>query len=168
MGILTSSIATFTIFGQSNQEQANPAKEQPAQSLRAAPAPVAVPPSLRALGPHSSMHEHNYYAGFWGIENLEVRETASGSLLRFTYRVVDANKARVLADKKATPYLIDEQTGAVLQVPTMPNGGMLRQTNDIENGREYWTAFSNKGVVKPGSRVDVVIGNFRANGLIVR
>ena len=33
----------------------------------------------------------------------------------------------------------------------------------------YWMAFSNKGgFVKPGHRVDVVIGQFKAEGLVVQ
>ena len=105
----------------------------------------------------------------WGIDKLAVRETASGVLLRFSYRVTDSNKAQMLNDKNATPYLIDEQTGAVLQIPTMPKVGMLRQTASPANGLDYWMVFSNKGnFVKPGNHVDIVIGNFRANGLIVQ
>ena len=100
---------------------------------------------------------------------MEVREAASGVLLRFSFRVEDSNRAQVLNDKKATPYLIDEKTGAVLQIPTMPKVGLLRQTATPTNGTEYWMVFSNKGnFVKPGNRVDIVIGNFRANGLVVQ
>ncbi len=164
-GILAGSIAASLVFGQSNQEQANPAKEQPAQSLRTAPPSSSSSPVFAA---HRSLREDAYYKTVWGIDNLVVRETASGSLLRFTYRVLDAKRAQMLGDKKATPILIDEKSGAVLHVPTMQNVGMLRQASDFVDGQEYWTVFSNKGVVKPGSRVDVVIGNFRANGLIVR
>jgi len=44
----------------------------------------------------------------------------------------------------------------------------LRQTAKPENGREYWMAFSNKSkLIKPGSRVDIVIGSFRINDLVV-
>lgn len=111
----------------------------------------------------------SYYKTIWGIEKMEVREAASGVLLRFSYQIVDAKKAQALNDKKSTPYLIDRKTGAVLQVPTMPKVGMLRQTADPENGLNYWMVFSNKGnFVKPGARVDVVIGNFRAEGLVVQ
>ncbi len=42
----------------------------------------------------------------WGIDDIHLRSTASGSLIRFSYRVVDADKAKILSDKKATPYLI--------------------------------------------------------------
>jgi hypothetical protein len=116
-----------------------------------------------------SKSAEKFYRSVWGVENLEVRETSSGVLLRFSYRVTDANRARLLNDKKAIPYLIDQKTGAVLQVPTMPKVGMLRQSSDPVNGLSYWMVFSNKGnFVKPGSRVDVVIGNFRAQGLVVQ
>ena len=109
------------------------------------------------------------YQRLWGIDNIQVRETSSGSLLRFSWRVVDANKAKVLSDKKATPYLIDERTGAALQVPTMEKVGQLRQTSTPQNGREYWMVFSNKGTfVKPGSHVGIVIGSFHLNGLVVQ
>jgi len=44
----------------------------------------------------------------------------------------------------------------------------LRQSSTPEMGKTYWMAFSNKGgVVKRGDRVDIVIGQFRAEGLIV-
>jgi len=81
---------------------------------------------------------------------------------------LDVNKAKALNDKKSTPYLIDQKTGTVLQVPQMPKVGLLRQTSDPVNGAEYWMVFSNKGVVKPGNRVDIAIGNIRFNGLVVQ
>jgi hypothetical protein len=44
----------------------------------------------------------------------------------------------------------------------------MRNTVDPEAGKSYWVAFSNKGrLVKRGDRVSVVIGKFRANGLVV-
>ena len=169
-GILASSVAPSAAFGQSNPEQANPAGTQAPRTLRAASSPAASPSNSpsSAFGLHRSRREENFYAGFWGVDNLEVKATAQGSLIRFNYRVVDKYRAKSFGDKSTPAYLIDERTGAVLQVPTMPKVGMLRQAGDLENGREYWIAFSNKGAIKPGNRVDIVIGNFRANGLIVR
>ena len=35
----------------------------------------------------------------WGVDNLEVRKTSSGALIRFSYRVVDVAKAKV--DRKS-------------------------------------------------------------------
>jgi len=169
--VLATCVAASAAFWQSN-EKANAVKEQPGQSISSASSPAPVPPT-RSLSPiagvQKSKHAEIFYRTVWGIDKLEVRETNSGVLLRFSYRVADAKKAAVLNDKKATPYLIDEKTGAVLQIPTMPKVGLLRQTANPENGREYWMVFSNKGnFVKPLSRVDVVIGTFRVNGLIVR
>jgi hypothetical protein len=108
------------------------------------------------------------YRRLWGIEDMHVRETASGSLIKFSYRIVDATKAKVLNDKKVTPYLIDGTTGAKLGVPETEKVGKLRQVATPQNGREYWMVFLNQSrFVKPGSRVNVVIGAFRANGLVV-
>ncbi len=167
--VLAGSVAAPAVLGQSNQGQADPGNTA-AQPIRSGSSPSAPVSRLSspAIAGHRSLRQEQFYESFWGISNLEVRQTASGSLLRFTYRVVDAKKAQMFNDKKATAVLIDEQTGNVLQVPALPKVGMLRQTGDLENGREYWIAFSNKGFIKPGSRVDVVVGNFRANGLIVQ
>src|SRR6266478_2790409 len=104
----------------------------------------------------------------WGIDDIHVRSTASGSLIRFSYRVVDADKAKILNDKKAPPYLIDEKNGLALPIPQLENVGQLRQVATPQNGREYWMAFSNKGrYVKPGDHVTLVIGRFRAQELVV-
>jgi len=119
---------------------------------------VELPPSAK-----------EFYRRIWGVEILGVKPISSGAMLRFSYRVVDATKAKVLNDKRATPYLIDQKTRAQLVVPNMEKVGPLRQSSEPENGREYWMLFSNKGsLVQPGSRVDVVIGTFRAEGLTVQ
>jgi hypothetical protein len=163
----------LTAFGQSDQPPAGPRTRQAARQLDAAASttPATLSKSRHSVLPSTmpSKSAEKFYRSVWGVENLEVRETSSGVLLRFSYRVTDANRARLLNDKKAIPYLIDQKTGAVLQVPTMPKVGMLRQSSDPVNGLSYWMVFSNKGnFVKPGSRVDVVIGNFRAQGLVVQ
>jgi len=104
----------------------------------------------------------------WGIDDIHVRSTASGSLIRFSYRVVDTDKADILNNKKLAPYLFDEKNGLALQIPTMEQVGQLRQVATPVNGREYWMAFSNKGrSVKPGSRVTVIVGRLRIDGLVV-
>jgi hypothetical protein len=80
------------------------------------------------------------------------------SLIRFSYRVVDADKANILSSKNATPYLIDEKNGLALQIPQLEQVGQLRQVSTPHDGREYWMAFSNKGrTVKPGDHVTVPV-----------
>jgi len=92
----------------------------------------------------------------------------SGELIRFTYRVLDATKADALNDKKAEPSLIAPQAGVRLEIPQLEKVGKLRQSAPPEAGKTYWMAFSNKGrIVKPGDHVSIVIGRFRADGLVV-
>jgi hypothetical protein len=109
-----------------------------------------------------------YYAGAWGVDRLKVSSTASGNLIRFSYRVTDPDLAKVLADKGATPYLLGQRSRALLQIPVMEKVGPLRQRGSAVAGQEYWMTFSNKGnLVKPGDRVNVMIGSFHADGLVV-
>jgi hypothetical protein len=97
-----------------------------------------------------------------------VKWTESGEVIRFAWRVLDPERARVLNDKKIEPALVDQRAGVSLVVPQMEKIGQLRQSQTPEAGKSYWMAFSNKGrLVKRGDRVDVVIGPFRAQGLVV-
>lgn len=110
----------------------------------------------------------NYYQAVWGVDNMLVRQMASGNLIRFSYRVTDPARAKVLGDKVATPLLYGQRSRALLHIPVMDKVGQLRQSGTAQAGREYWMVFSNKGnLVKPGDRVNVVIGSFHAEGLIV-
>ena len=115
-----------------------------------------------------SSKAQNYYVSRWGIEDLRVRSTNSGNLIRFSYRVVNADLAQALNDKHNTPAMVSQRARVVLQVPVMEKVGPLRQAMVPEAGKEYWMVFSNKGnFVKPGDRVDVLIGSFHADGLMV-
>lgn len=109
-----------------------------------------------------------HYQLLWGVDSLNVKLAESGEVVRFSYRVVDPDKAKVLNDKRNEPSLIDPRAGVSLVVPMMEQVGQLRQSGTPEAGKAYWVAFSNKGrPVKRGDRVDVVIGQFRAEGLVV-
>ena len=109
-----------------------------------------------------------YYKVVWGIDSLSVKWTESGEVIRFAWRVLDPERAKVLNDKKIEPSLIDPKAGVSLVVPQLEKIGQLRQSQKPEAGRSYWMAFSNKGrPVKRGDRVDVVIGTFRAENLVV-
>jgi hypothetical protein len=110
----------------------------------------------------------SYYRLVWGVDSLAVKWVESGEVIRFTYRVLDPNKAKALNDKKNAPALIDPRAGASLVVPQMEKIGQLRQSATPEAGKSYWMAFSNKGrLVKHGDHVIVQIGQFRADGLVV-
>ena len=104
----------------------------------------------------------------WGVDIVGVRPTSSGFMLAFRYRIVDSEKAKLLNDKRSKAYLIDEVTGNTLGVPIMDNLGELRQNEAPVLNRTYFIMFGNPGkLVKSGGLVDVVIGEFRVNGLIV-
>jgi hypothetical protein len=109
-----------------------------------------------------------YYRLVWGVDSLSVKWSESGEVVRFSYRVLDADRAAVLNDRKSEPSLIDPQAGVKLVVPSMENVGQLRQSAPAEVGKSYWMVFSNKGrLVKRGDHVSVVIGAFHADGLVV-
>ena len=109
-----------------------------------------------------------YYGMIWGVDSLGVKSVESGEIIRFSYRVLDPAKAKLLNDKKLEPSLIDPQAGVKLVVPSLEQVGQLRQSTSPSAGRSYWMAFSNKGrLVKPGDHVNVTIGQFRAEGLVV-
>ena len=164
-GFLASGLAPSASSAQPSQTHPEHEQSRPPQS---APAP----PSSQTHSPYHpnalSSNATNRYRATWGIDNMQVRRTASGTLVRFSYRVTDAERARTLGDKEATPHLVDLKRGVMLQVPVMEQIGPLRQTGTPVAGQEYWVVFSNKGdVVKAGDRVDVLIGTFHADGLPV-
>jgi hypothetical protein len=131
--------------------------------------------AVPAARKHSPYHGVNitekaktYYQSQWGVDHLRAQRTASGNLIRFSYRVVDPGRATPLGDKKATPYMYGLRSRAMLQIPVMDKVGALRQSGTPVAGKEYWMTFSNKGEpVKKGDRVNVVIGPFHVDGLAV-
>lgn len=108
-------------------------------------------------------------ADLWGIEVLGVRRTSAGYMLDFRYRVTEPDKARLLLDRKVKPYVIVEGSGAELQVPVSPKIGPLRQSSSkVFADRNYFMLFGNPGRrVKAGDKVTVVVGDFRAEHVVV-
>lgn len=107
----------------------------------------------------------------WGVRVEGVRLSAGGYMLDFRYRVVDPEKAAPLVDRKVSPYLMDKATGAKFMVPAPGKVGPLRQTpisGKPAQDKIYFILFANPGkYVKQGSQVTVVLGDFRAEDIIV-
>jgi len=166
--------ANLLLCGALWSQSASPVPTQDKASPSTAPsaAPAAKPAVAAA---HPRYHPDRfagrageYYRLVWGVESLGVKWTEAGDVIKFSYHVLDPTKAKVLNDKKFEPSLIDPQAGVKLVVPSLEKVGQLRQSGTPEAGRTYWMAFSNKGrPVKRGDHVDVVIGQFRAQGLVV-
>lgn len=105
----------------------------------------------------------------WGIEITSVRMAVDGYMVDFRYRVLDAKKAETLFVRKNKPYLIDQASQKVLAVPSMGKIGPLRTANNAQAGRIYWMFFgNNQGLIKSGSKITVVIGDFRVENLTVQ
>ena len=175
VGLLAGSVALAqtpapqTPAPQTPAAQAPSAKAPTASGAKttSAPAKSARPPS-RYRPDRFAGRAGSYYRLVWGVDSLAVKWAESGEVVRFTYRVLDPNKAKALNDKKNEPALIDPQAGVKLVVPSMENVGQLRQSAPPEGGKSYWMVFSNKGrLVKRGDHVNVVIGAFHTDGLVV-
>jgi len=131
-------------------------------------APAIAGPEVAATAYNWHPLNAMFFQRNWGVDIVGVRTVASGAMLEFRYRVLDPAKARALNDSRSPPALIDRASGARLLVPSMDNVGALRQSAPPRAGRTYWIVFGNPGHrVVPGSRVDVEIGAFRAEQLVV-
>jgi hypothetical protein len=160
--LLGALLASSMVFcsAQSPQDKGQPA---------AGPGKPAVTGSpYRNQPSHITNRARAYYGLVWGVEGLSVKVVESGEMIRFSYHVLDPEKARPLNDKKVEPVLISPDKRVKLVIPSLEKVGQLRQSATPEAGKSYWMAFSNKGgVVKRGDRVNIVIGNFHADGLEV-
>lgn len=154
--------------GASPNPSSNKSSSTGTQTNAASAKPAANPTPVHYRPDRFAGRAGQYYRLIWGIDSISVKSAESGEMIRFTYRVIDASKAKTLLDKKLEPSLVDEQAHVKLVVPMMDKVGKLRQTSPPESGKTYWMLFSNKGgYVKRGDHVNVVIGNFHANGLVV-
>jgi hypothetical protein len=157
--ILAGGIFVLPLLGQSSTSGENPV---PGSKSAAAGAPTRYQAS-RFPGRAAA-----FYGVVWGVDSLSVKAVESGELVRFSYRVLDTDKAKMLNDKAVNAFLIAPAAGIRLSVPSLEKVGQLRQSSTPEAGKSYWMAFSNPGRrVKRGDRVDVMIGQFHADGLVV-
>lgn len=135
-------------------------------------APATSAKTVAASGPATPLEwrarQGLYYKRNWGVEVIGVKTVSSGYMLAFKYLIVDAEKAKLLNDRKTRAFLRDEASGTVLSVPAMEKVGELRPGATPEAGRAYFMIFGNPGrLVKPGNRVSVVAGGLSIDGMIV-
>ena len=104
----------------------------------------------------------------WGVKIVGVRLTAAGNMLDFRYKVIDPKKAAPILNRKNKPHLIDQSSNQMVKVKNMPKIGSLRQnTKTPKEGRIYFMLFPNPGFIKAQSKVTIVVGEFRAENIIV-
>ena len=113
--------------------------------------------------------EKTYMKRQWGVEVLYVRQTSAGYMLEFRYKVLDAEKAKALFKRQTKPILTHVESGAKLIVPTPAKTGALRNSNTPLADHTYWMFFANPGkLVQPGEHVNIEIGDFLVEGLVVQ
>jgi hypothetical protein len=106
----------------------------------------------------------------WGIEPVSLRPSLGGAMLDFRFKVLDAEKAKPLFDRKVKPYLLDVKTGQALGMPDNTKLGALRAglRNPPIVGKLYFVLFANgQGTVRRGSQVKVVLGGCTLDNLRV-
>lgn len=101
----------------------------------------------------------------WGVRIVGVRLTANSYMIDFRFKVVDSEKASPLMDRNAKPYLIDEANNTKFNASDSSIGS-LRSKGSIVN-RNYFILFGNPGTIQRGSKVTIVIGDFKADHLTV-
>ena len=120
---------------------------------------------------------NGHVAGERVVESLGVNIhglvlSSAGYMIDLRYRVVDAEKAAPLMDKKIKPYLLVQATGARLDIPDTPKVGMLRQlprNDSVKQDRDYFIMFTNAGHrLTLGDRVDMVVGQTRIENLRIQ
>lgn len=160
--------ASFPLSPVHAQSLPSPKGAAPASTSAPAPSPAHQKASpYRKVG--WSANARDSYLLHWGVDSFSAKLVESGQMVRFSYRVMDPEKAKPLSDKKSPPFLIDEEAHVKLVVPSMEKVGELRQSSTPEAGKLYWMVFSNKGrFVKSGDRVSILIGKFRADQIVVQ
>jgi len=104
----------------------------------------------------------------WGVKIVGVRLTAGNHMIDFRYRVIDSEKAWQLLQKKTERYLIHQVTGKKFHVPTTRLGPLRQSAVEPATDRDYIILFANAGqTVKAGDKVTVVIGDLKAENLVV-
>jgi hypothetical protein len=110
-------------------------------------------------------------ADIWGVELISLRLTAGGYMIDFRFRILDSEKAGLFFDHKIKPLLVVERSNAKLPIPMASKVGAFRTTNrgkNIRSNKTYYMVFGNPDShVKSGEKVTMVIGDFKAEHLIV-
>ncbi len=106
----------------------------------------------------------------WGIRITQVAVTADGGMVDFRYQVIDPEKAinLTLEDKQGDipdlPVLVAEDNGGLIN-----SAAQMAAKHDIRAGQTYFLLYrNNRGAVKSGSTVSVIIGDQRLEHVAVQ
>src|SRR5882724_3275304 len=94
--VLPAALIAGGVFVSPAQAQSDPARKD-SKPAAAAATPARSPSPYRPVSVPKRARSH--YIVVAGIDDLKVRRTASDNLIRFSYRVTDPDRAKVLSDK---------------------------------------------------------------------
>ena len=128
----------------------------------AVPGPAEAPPAPQARASGALEEE-------LGVRLERLQLSAAGYFLDMRYRVLDADKARALFERRVRPVLLDGASGLRVTVPDTPKLGQLRSTSrNVKVDRTYSMLFANPGKsIARGTRLTLLVGEARVDGLVV-
>src|SRR5947209_4790956 len=132
MGTKAIMLAGFISCGVMVSPLSGQAPAQPTTQV-ASGAPASVPNTY--VPNNFPKRERSYYELFWGVDSLAAKAVESGELIKFSYRVLDADKAKTLNDKNNEPAMYAPASRAKLVIPSLEKVGQLRQSSTPEAGR---------------------------------
>jgi hypothetical protein len=122
-------------------------------------------PETAALLPGKVLISQSELEAQSGIRVTLLAVTAAGGMVDFRFKVTDVEKAKkILQDDKLLPSLTVAGSNASLK----PTPETLQDVK-LENGLVYYILYSNDGnLVKPGTPVSVVIGDWQLEPIIAK
>jgi hypothetical protein len=125
-----------------------------------------------ALGGADSAIDNRQMREAWGVQIISTGFADSDYWLEFRFRVLDPDKAAPLFDSMTDPYLESDADKKIkLGVPEGERADaqpITHRDRNVQAGKIYSIMFANpKGLVKPGQKVTVVAGEFRAEHMTV-
>ena len=105
----------------------------------------------------------------WGVQVSSIRMTMANSAVDLRIKVLDAAKASSLGDGKTRAYLLNEDSGKKIMMPTSPKeGGFPPTSNKLIAGKTYFALLGDPGkLLQRGSKVTLVIGDSRTQNIIL-
>jgi len=97
-----------------------PEKSQPSAPVTT---PAVAPSRSRYQPKRFSRRAELNYGLIWGVASLNGKWTESGEVIHLGYRVLNADKPKMLNDKKVEPALIDPRAGLVWSFPLSRKSG---------------------------------------------
>jgi len=160
---------------------------EPAAQTQAASVPVPVP-VMPAAAPQI-VYPPSVLSQRGGIQVERIALTMSGAVIDLRYKIVDRDKVGELVQSTPAAYLVDQASGTQLTVGGPPMQGLknnrksmamsLKMTGQLDgfppasekkrvNGQSYSVLSPNqRGILKPGSKVTLVVGDLMAGDLVV-